>query len=80
MPTLKKTARQQTAANIKSVFRYALAQKGWTQGHLAQLMGRDPKLISNAMNDPYKRDFGFLLDVADKLDVDFSKAIRGEIK
>lgn len=78
MPTLKKTARQQTAANIKAVFTFGLTQKGWTKGHLAKLMGKQPAVISRIFNDPFRRDFGVLYDVADKLGVDLSKAIRGE--
>lgn len=79
MPKLKKTARQQTAANIKSVFNFCLSQKGWTQRHLAELMGKKPAVISRAFNDPYHRKFELLYDIADKLGVDLSKAIRGEI-
>ena len=78
MPALKKTARQQTAANIKAVFSYGLAQKGWTQGHLAELMGKQPAVISRVFNNPLNKKFELLYDISDKLGVDLSKAIRGE--
>ena len=78
MPKLKKTARQQTELNIKAVFYYALAQKGWTQSHLAEILGKDPARISRIFNDPCNRKFSVLYEVANRLGVDLSKAIRGE--
>ena len=79
MPALKKTARQQTESNIKAVFYYALAQKGWTQSHLAKLLGKDPAIISKIFNNPCNRKFSVLYEVANKLGVDLGKAIRGEV-
>ena len=78
MPALKKNKRQQTAANIKSVFDYHLAQKGWTQEHLAFLMGKTPAMISKAFNNPYHRRFELLYEIAEKLGTDLGKAIKGE--
>jgi transcriptional regulator with XRE-family HTH domain len=79
MPALKKTARQQTAANIKAVFSYGLTQKGWTQSHLAEIMGKQPAVISRVFNNPLNKKFELLYDISNKLGVDLSKAIRGEI-
>lgn len=80
MPKLKKTARQQTAADIKCLFKMGLAKKEWTQGHLAKVMGKTPTVISRAFNDPFKRDFGLLYDIAEKLGVDLGDAIGGGIR
>ena len=77
MPTLKKTKRQQTAADIKYLFKMGLFRKGWTQAHLAELMHKSPAAISLAFNDPFKRDFGFLYDIADKLGVNLGDALGG---
>lgn len=74
MPALKKTKRQQTAANIKKLFKNALNEKDWTQQHLAELMHRRPALISKAFNEPFKRDFELLYDIADKLNVNLGEA------
>lgn len=80
MPKLKKTARQQTAADIKCLFKMGLAKKEWTQGHLAKVMGKAPTVISRAFNDPFKRDFGLLYDIAEKLGVNLGDAIGGGIR
>ena len=77
MPALKKTKRQQTAADIKYLFKVGLLKKGWTQEHLAELMHKSPAMISMAFNDPFKRDFGFLYDIADKLGVNLGDALGG---
>ncbi|MEE0897675.1 MAG: helix-turn-helix transcriptional regulator [Acutalibacteraceae bacterium] len=79
MPKLKKTKRQQTAADIKYLFKSGLAKKDWTQEHLAKVMGKAPAVISRAFNDPFKRDFGLLYDIAEKLGVDLSKALGGDL-
>ena len=79
MPKLKKTKRQQIAVNIKKLFAAGLIEKEWTQNHLAKLMGKKPAMISRAFNDPYKREFGFLCDIADKLGVNLGDAFGGEI-
>lgn len=78
MPKLKNTKRQQTAADIKCLFKMGLAKKDWTQSHLAKVMGKDPAIISKAFNDPFKRDFGLLYDIADKLNVNLGQALGGE--
>lgn len=77
MPALKKTKRQQAAINIKKLFRDGLIEKGWTQNHLAELMHKKPAVISKAFNDPFKRDFGFLYDIAEKLNVNLGDALGG---
>lgn len=73
MPALKKTKRQQTAANIKRLFKDGLNKKDWTQNHLAEVMHRRPALISKAFNEPFKRDFELLYDIADKLNVNLGE-------
>lgn len=78
MPALKKTKRQQAAIDIKCLFKMGLLRKGWTQKHLAELMHKEPAMISKAFNEPFKRDFGFLYDIADKLDVNLGDALGGE--
>lgn len=77
MPALKKTKRQQTAIEIKKLFNGGLINKGWSQKHLAELMHKDPAMISKAFNEPFKRDFGFLYDIADKLGVNLGEALIG---
>lgn len=80
MPKLKKTNRQQIAANVKYLFKIGLLKKDWTQEHLAKVMGKEPAMISKAFNDPFKRKLGFLCDIADKLDVNLSDALGGEMR
>ena len=77
MPTLKKTKRQQVAADIKCLFKMGLYKKGWTQAHLAELLHKSPAAISLAFNDPFKRDFGAIWEIAEKLDVNLAEALGG---
>ena len=77
MPALKKTKRQQVAADIKCLFKTGLFKKGWTQAHLAELLHKSPAMVSLAFNEPFKRDFGFLYDIADKLGVNLGEALIG---
>ncbi len=77
MPTLKKTKQQQVAADIKCLFKMGLYKKGWTQAHLAELLHKSPAAISLAFNDPFKRDFRVIWEIADKLDVNLAEALGG---
>lgn len=78
MPALKKSKRQQAAVDIKCLLKMGLLRKGWTQKHLAELMNKEPAMISKAFNEPFKREFGFLYDIAEKLDVNLADALGGE--
>lgn len=77
MPALKKTKRQQVAADIKCLFKTGLFKKGWTQAHLAELLHKSPAMVSLAFNDPFKRDFGVIWEIAEKLDVNLAEALGG---
>lgn len=76
MPALRKSKKDQLAVEIKKLFTDGLIEKGWTQKHLAELMHKEPAMISKAFNEPFKRDFGFLYDIADKLDVNLGDAFK----
>lgn len=69
MPKLKQTSQEQLATVIKAELAYALAQKGWTKQHLAQLVGKSPSVISQVFNEPLKREFWLLLLICEKLGV-----------
>ena len=77
MPAIKKTKRQQVAADIKYLFKMGLYKKGWTQAHLAELLHKSPAMVSLAFNDPFKRDFGVIWEIAEKLDVNLGQALGG---
>jgi hypothetical protein len=42
-------------------------------------MGKQPAVISRVFNNPLNKKFELLYDISNKLGVDLSKAIRGEI-
>lgn len=69
MPKLKQSAQDQLATAIKAEMAYALAKKGWSKQHLAQLVGKSPSVISQVFNEPLKREFWLLLLVCDKLGI-----------
>lgn len=77
MPALRKTKKQQAAIEIKKLFHNGLLDKGWTQKHLAELMGRQEGVISKAFNHPFRREFELLYDIADKLGVNLGDALKG---
>lgn len=76
MPALRKTKDQIREAEIKKLFTLGLIEKGWTQKHLAKLVGKDPGNISKAINHPLKREFGFMLMLADKVGVNLGDALK----
>lgn len=75
MPTLKRTKDQQREIAIKKLFVSALIEKGWTQAHLAMLLGKDRSVVGRAINHPLKREFRVLLQIADKLNVNLADAL-----
>ena len=76
MPALRKTKKQAAAIEIKILFHNGLLKKGWTQKHLAELMGKQECVISKAFNNPFRREFELLYDIADKLGVNLGDALR----
>lgn len=75
MPALRKSKDQIREIEIKKLFTAALIEKGWTQKHLAKLLGMEPGNVSRAINHPLKREFHFLLAIADKLGVNLGEAL-----
>ena len=57
------------------MFVSALIEKGWTQEHLATLLGKDRSVVGRAINYPLKREFRMLLQIADKLNVNLADAL-----
>lgn len=75
MPTLKRTKDQQREIAIKKLFVSALIEKGWTQAHLAMLLGKGRSVVGRAINHPLKRELRVLLQIADKLNVNLADAL-----
>ena len=75
MPALRKSKDQIREIEIKKLFTAALLDKGWTQKHLAKLLGMDSGNLSRTINHPLKREFHTLLRIADKLGVNLGEAL-----
>lgn len=75
MPALRKNKDQIRETEIKKLFTAALLDKGWTQKHLAKLLGMDSGNLSRVINHPLQREFHILLRVADKLGVNLGEAL-----
>lgn len=75
MPALRKSKDQIREIEIKKLFTAALIEKGWTQKHLAKLLGMEPSCVGRAINYPLKREFHTLLRIADKLGVNLGEAL-----
>ena len=77
MPALRKSKKELAAIEIKKLFTNGLIDKGWTQLHLAKLMNKQPGVISRAINNPFRREFELLFDIAEKLGVNLGDALGG---
>ena len=75
MPALRKSKDQIREIEIKKLFTAALIEKGWTQKHLAKLIGMDSGNLSRVINHPLQREFQLLLRIADKLGVNLGEAL-----
>lgn len=75
MPALRKNKDQIREIEIKKLFTAALLDKGWSQKHLAKLLGMDSGNLSRTINHPLKREFHTLLRIADKLGVNLGEAL-----
>lgn len=69
MPALRKRPEQLRSEAITVAFKKALIDKGWTQAHLAQLIGCKPPWVCNIINEPMTKPLRNVLAVADKLGV-----------
>ena len=74
MPALRKSKKELAAIEIKKLFTNGLIDKGWTQLHLAKLMNKQPGVISRAINNPFRREFELLFDIALLLIVSYEYA------
>lgn len=70
MPTLRKNVEQQRETAIKIALTTARLEKGWSVGHLANLLGMKTPQVSVIINHPLQRELQTLLKVSDKLGVD----------
>lgn len=75
MPALRKNKDQIRETEIKKLFTAALLDKGWSQKHLAKLLGMDSGNLNRTINHPLKREFHTLLRIADKLGVNLGEAL-----
>ena len=75
MPALRKSKDQIREIEIKKLFTAALLDKGWSQKHLAKLLGMDSGNLNRTINHPLKREFHTLLRIADKLGVTLGEAL-----
>ncbi|MBQ2389598.1 MAG: helix-turn-helix domain-containing protein [Clostridia bacterium] len=75
MPALRKNKDQIREIEIKKLFTAALLDKGWSQKHLAKLLGMDSGNLNRTINHPLKREFHTLLRIADKLGVNLGEAL-----
>lgn len=76
MPALRKRPEQLRSEAITKAFRHALIEKGWTQAHLAKLLGVNPPCVCRIISSPMTKQLETVLKVADKLGVDLLGGIN----
>lgn len=77
MPKVRKSRAQQQSEVTKKAFKHALINKNWTVGHLAHLLGKNRSQLSKTINHPMNKQYGTILLIADKLDVNLGEALNG---
>ncbi len=70
MPRLRLTPSQQREKNIRDTLKCGMIAKGWSNKHLAQLLGFDPGNLSKIINHPMSVRLETVCLIADKLGVD----------
>ena len=67
MPKIKQCASIQREINVSAALKHALIDKGWSNAHLAELLGMNPGNLSRIINHPMTVKFETLCIIADKL-------------
>lgn len=67
MPKIKPLDPQKS--EMQRIFRVAMAEKNWTQKHLAEICGLSETRVSAVIRDPEKHNFATLRRIALKLGI-----------
>jgi transcriptional regulator with XRE-family HTH domain len=67
MPKLKLSPSAQREKNISDTLRCGMIRKGWSNQHLAELLGMNPGNLSKIINHPTSVKFETLCLIASKL-------------
>ena len=67
MPKLKLSPSDQREKNISDVLRFGMIRMGWSNQHLADLLGMNPGNLSKIINHPMSVKYETLCIVASKL-------------
>ena len=69
MPKLKPTPSMQREKNIRDALKGGMIDKGWSNQHLAKLLGIDPGNLSKIINHPLSVKLETVYIIADKLGI-----------
>jgi plasmid maintenance system antidote protein VapI len=69
MPRIKPSTAQQRERNVSDALKCGMIRMGWSNQHLAELLGMHPGNLSKIINHPMSVKYETLCIIADKLKI-----------
>ena len=69
MPKIKLSTAEQRERNVSDALKCGMIRKGWSNNHLAELLGMNPGNLSRVINHPMNAKFETLCIIATKLGI-----------
>lgn len=69
MPRIKPSTAQQRERNVSDTLKCGMIRMGWSNQHLAELLGINPGNLSKIINHPMSVKYETLCIIADKLKI-----------